>query len=658
MKRNQMMNLFISQQLKKIFDFDDHLKKMKKFSEDEFILQRRKIQLEKLAELIENEKKIKIEFTNDIHNFQITKFVYSQNNFPIDLFKFFDKYNQYEIKCNLLNENENQSENESEENEENEMKETSTFISQSINKILSEENELSKTKYVQRNTIIRKINNSLINYLLHECENYKICFSNKRNFKRGFLFISQIFKNNELIVNFDIINDQIEDKTSSIINATKRLNQIEWLSEIYENETGNHLHFKEISKNVLEIVSFEDKNFNELDLYEFITKYNKYIEMNQDDNQIQNNEEEQIQYENENNEMQEENYQIQHYSEEQIQNNYNNPVETVDLSFLSSFNSTLITLLNKLHYVITFLKPDSDSIYRNDIFLIIKTIQKESDKSIVYNSSDEINQNKSSQIKEMMNIIENETHILFLFESEEIIQPKQDLGIKINDQLISVGDFILKYNNSEIIHHIITCFSIFEGDETYQMNKFMKTKENEFKIKIKTNIWKSIKERIQDEWKRIMIYLLTTIKYSITFTKETIASYQKYLTLLQQIEMNENDKKEMKIKWKELYMNILKYKNELNLSSLSLSFQENTIDFDEEISKELTIESIQKENQNRILTIKDEQKQMKEMITIINKDSDYEVIYQEINSKIIPQYIKLKHNENEKIYCNFKGNSL
>ena len=30
--------------------------------------------------------------------------------------------------------------------------------------------------------------------------------------------------------------------------------------EIYENETGNHLHFKEISKNVLEIVSFEDKN--------------------------------------------------------------------------------------------------------------------------------------------------------------------------------------------------------------------------------------------------------------------------------------------------------------------------------------------------------------------------------------------------------------
>ena len=51
---------------------------------------------------------------------------------------------------------------------------------------------------------------------------------------------------------------------------------------------------------------------------------------------------------------------------------------------ITSFNNVLITILNKLHYVITFIKPET---LENDVFLVIKYIQTESQTICLYDSS-------------------------------------------------------------------------------------------------------------------------------------------------------------------------------------------------------------------------------------------------------------------------------
>ena len=136
---NKNMNQFdyietIQKGKKIVFDSNDYTNQSEQINRSKRYYSWRNNQMKRMGELIEQEKGIRFEFYDFLKSFEITKLVYSENNLPIDLYKFVTKYE------NKINENKN--ENDYEEDEDSEYSE----YSESVNDEYSEESsELSES---------------------------------------------------------------------------------------------------------------------------------------------------------------------------------------------------------------------------------------------------------------------------------------------------------------------------------------------------------------------------------------------------------------------------------------------------------------------------------------------------------------------------------
>ena len=522
-----------------LFNIENHKEQIGKQSRFNEMYLKRSIQLNYLSSIIEKESGMKMKFDDhSVRNFTFESFK-DKNDNHLNLYQFVKKYYHYSELIELIDErnkknksnnhNENEiieiesdSENDamSEENEtiekemikpkeesekENNLKQNkfqwNTIDKSSLNKILSEEKMLKESQYKQRSAIIRKINCCLLYYLLKECNEYKIILHRSRIIQSEFIYVKKIFKGNEIIFDSEKPNDDLKTNKQFSQKHSKRKMQMEKLGEIIENETGMKLKFINSDFDSLELVSFVDKNDKNVDLYEFMKKYEKYKELkdlisdenetykmeieelnddimnlnNNDENNDENDNEtnnviinnninditneNSIHIETNDNKMIEENYEDQlpelpiHLTQSNYTKQTNETNENRD-KLIISFNSSLITILNKLHYIVSVIRPESltSQTKSNETFLYIKTIQKESEKCILYDNSLINKQNnqmmKINQMKQMMKIIENEINSIFLFEIEELFDfnDSQQLKITIVNQIISIDEFIQSYN--------------------------------------------------------------------------------------------------------------------------------------------------------------------------------------------------------------------
>ena len=104
-------------------------------------------------------------------------------------------------------------------------------ISASINEILSDENLLEKSKFIQQLTILRKINLCLLYYLSTKCKGYKIIALNKRNQETEFLFVKKILKGNKIVYDIDDYRNEIVSVPNNQKSIIRRKFQLFQLSE-------------------------------------------------------------------------------------------------------------------------------------------------------------------------------------------------------------------------------------------------------------------------------------------------------------------------------------------------------------------------------------------------------------------------------------------
>ena len=154
---------------------------------------RKTIQLEKLAELIENESELKFEFTDSMLFFELIKCVDKYKR-EIDLIQFFKKYEKENDLCYLL-QNQNYNGNESYLN--NKMIEDNYNFNESYSETI-EDNVLN-------NQFKRDFNTALIYYLLTECKGYEI-FSDCSN-ENNFIYIQTITKDDKIIYDIKSLDD-------------------------------------------------------------------------------------------------------------------------------------------------------------------------------------------------------------------------------------------------------------------------------------------------------------------------------------------------------------------------------------------------------------------------------------------------------------------
>ena len=210
----------------------------------------------------------------------------------------------------------------------------------------------NRTKEAQKTFIIKKINESMMYYLLTQCEGYSMNVNEVIRTGECF-YIRQIYKNDEIVVDFEeILKKEMKRMTSHFLSCIKRREQVLQMAELIQNEKGILFEFNNSIK-TFELISFIDEDENELSIIEFINTYGKYNDLFEllfikDD-------EDKIVDDNENNEIIDENVN----QNEIIENNNENDNENeINNELLSSFNNTLITLCNKLHYLITFNNPN------------------------------------------------------------------------------------------------------------------------------------------------------------------------------------------------------------------------------------------------------------------------------------------------------------
>ena len=604
----------ISKNNEKYFEIDTHKNELKEMpSLLPMLLE--EIQMKRIAELINKEKGITILFEcgkNVSKEFKVLQFT-DKNEKKIDVNEFIRKYNHHEKYIDYLK-------NSNESSESLDLQLTSKTIElfdsenqskwkfqspKTIENVLKN-NSMTKMSFdKQRSFILGKINCSMLFYLLTECKGYKCYLSYRKVTKNQFIYITTIMKRKS----FEFSIENYKNVTNNYQQGNYWLFweniQMKKLAELIENESGMKITFFENENsnqlNPLELKGFVDHNGNEINLIEFLSKYDKFNEL----------------------------IQLLETKEMTIkvmkQFNKNNEEIQRKETFLSLFNSTLITILNHYHYIITFIRPESITLDIKDLFLYIKSIQKESENNTIFESNENEENNQINkiikiinQLDEMMKIIDHETNIHFSFDIDKLIQSNsfKNFNITIDDKQISIDEFIQKYYNIHMILFITKSFSLSQTIENFQMDYFIKMNEKECNLQhhilLKTNDISMI-----DCWKRICLYLLIINGCSITFTNEFNQRMEKYLNVLKQIENYQLKQNEI--------ISIDKIIHILNESCL--------------------IESIEKNEKKIILSETKELNKLNEIIKIVNEETNYEIIYEENNELSIPQYIKFKQNE-------------
>ena len=147
-----------------------------------------------------------------------------------------------------------------------------------IEEIIQKEGIQHASQFVQISNLLIKINISMINYLLNECKGYNIqfgqyCFTQ-------FQYIKTIAKNGEIIFESEkIIQDNYKCLNFNIMNFTRKF-QLTELAKLIKEEKRICFEFND-DINCFELVSFRDNDRNELSLIEFINKYEKLNELNE-----------------------------------------------------------------------------------------------------------------------------------------------------------------------------------------------------------------------------------------------------------------------------------------------------------------------------------------------------------------------------------------
>ena len=597
-------------------------------SKNAFELYNKKEQLETLASIIKKEKGISFIFNHDIYSFELIKFL-DENDNPLDLLDFTKKYDNFiELNILLLNSEKN---NQHKIKLLNRKKKKTMFmeIHQSewaylypneIEEIIKKETNPNQS-FTERNEIfMRKLNITMINYILKECSFYRFVIKKENDYLNEFMYIQKIYKRKRILYDSRKEIDSEKQKLGKeAIQKYLREKQIRILKNILFKEKGyrfvivkerkqlqlknytlkkrkhtslvvffnEYCHLDYILKHVdikiegdmndkqsqqvenTEKDEEDQYDLKDIDNYEYFN-FNE-IEENDDDEikkemkeEIEDEEDEIIEIdEDEEYEENLEDYQMifnQDIKENKIENIFpdENKIEINALTIL--FNNTLISILNKLHYSITFMNINPDSTNEN-CFLMIKTIQKENEQCFLYDSEiiqinstiyEKIIDRKYYQLQTMIDIVQENSTVRFLFtvndlddenKSENLnymnnlnmIDKLNELQVEKNNVTITLNTFIVEFIDNNIIDHVINHFKLFQGETSYDLKSYIEMTENTILIK-QIKLWKTNDERNIDEWNRIFIYLLILFGYSITFVKDSV---EKYVELLQSIENNE-----------------------------------------------------------------------------------------------------------------------
>ena len=348
--------------------------------------------------------------------------------------------------------------------------------------------------------------------------------------------------------------------------------------------------------------------------------------MNANNNEVEINDQEEINQHLDNlkdfNELEEE-----YFKEEEKEVKQNTSTD-----ILSLFNNSLISLMNKLQYILTFIKPETNE---NSTFLIIQYIQTESQDICLYdNSFNKTKMNlidmKYQQIEIMMEIIQTDTTILFLFDIDELKQIMKndniELFVKINKSIIEIKEFIDKYIDTISIETITKYFNSPKHKKNFELNQFSTINEKEKATLLSNKIFKTNDDRMLDEWNKIMIYCLLMSNYSVILTNEAF----NYLKTLEKIESIQQYQNKQINNWKQ-YQIIDQY----------ISNNQNN-----KFDQFLLIQTIEI-NRDKIYLSQMKEKQLKQLISIITnqKDQHIKLIFNENVSKRIPMFIQLKESD-------------
>ena len=237
------------------------------------------------------------------------------------------------------------------------------------------------------------------------------------------------------------------------------------------------------------------------------------------------------------------------------------------LNILITFNNSLILILNKLHYVFEFNRIHS---LRSTQFLCINSIRKQNENMFVYHHSIQRSHNLDSktffcpqeikqkekqnfdlqynQIEEMMKLIENETEICFLFTIDHLKQFNKTYDetssipqfyIKIKDEIITFEQFVCRFDGKIISNNVFNYFKMSKENLNFEYENVYDNYNVEIPVKHQ-QIWNTNDERIFDEWNRILIYMIFTLGYQITFSETS----KKYYELLKYIRCEEKRQRE------------------------------------------------------------------------------------------------------------------
>ena len=528
-----------------------------------------------------------------------------------------------------------------------------------------------ETNQTRNGIFIRKLNVCILYFLANDCNGYKIVVQKNHITNSNFLYIDKLMKDD--VVLFDVQN--VEKEANALADKHRRYHlrkeQCFAVAKAMENETGVTFTFKGEARN-FEFVSLVDKDENGVNLIDFFNKYYNFKELSSilrrmngfsginltplPSFQMSGNPDERR-----------ETNRLPLDEMHQMVEQRKKPKETKskDSSTISRWkedktltmlNNTLLSIMNKLHYVMSFCKPKS---FDNYLFLYINTIRKEFDQCCLYDKSlkekqyltDDVSKVcekwikhkthkhlpiflKCSQIESMMQIIENETNIAFYFNVHQIKQEVKDIEkqwkIKVNDKLITFEEFFKQYNDNTISQTIIYHFKQNITSELYQMNSFLPKSEDDIQLKDK-QLWKTNDEKIIDEWNRVFIYILFTLKYKIKFQ----SSPKKYLSVIKQLQCNEIIQSivssEVRDQGTLVPTDVIEKTEEEFLQNYKLSSYP-TKEF-------LYVSSIEK-NGEIIKFSRSKEKQIRQMIEIIDRESKYLVVLTPSNNQ---QTIPIPH---------------
>ena len=225
--------------------------------------------MEIFSTIIEKEFKIKIRFC-ETHGFPELQTLVDQNNQQIKLAEFFEKYCQvYAINSIFREQNGDKSGKWQFQN------------SKEIFELLKVEKALNKTREEQTQFVISTMNCCMIYILTHLVKGY--LFELERIDENNFIFIQRISVNN-----FPLYNSMKLMKTyrNSHSNATKedeniyqRKAQLKKLASMMQKDIGITINFGEKSSVFQLLKLINNVNGEQMNLIDFVCKYNKFDEL-------------------------------------------------------------------------------------------------------------------------------------------------------------------------------------------------------------------------------------------------------------------------------------------------------------------------------------------------------------------------------------------